>query len=91
MTWEQEMHLEAARLAKKLAPEMAKDLAKDMAKDMATDMAKNMATDMVAGMAKNFLEKDIPAEMVAECTGLALAELVKIKNGSGCSCQAECS
>ena len=75
MTWEQEMHLEAARLAKKLAPEMAKDLAKDMATDMA----------------KNFLEKDIPAEMVAECTGLALAELVKIKNGSGCSCQAECS
>ena len=95
MTWEQEMHLEAARLAKKLAPEMAKDLAKDIAKDMATDMAKNMATDIVQEkkieVAKNFLQKNLPAEMVAECTGLSLAEVEKIKNGSGCSCSAECS
>lgn len=115
MTWEQEMHLEAARLAKKLAPEMAKDLAKDIAKDMAKDIAKDMAKDMATDMArnmakdmssrvvedivqekklevaKNLLKKSLPAEMVAECIGLSLAEVEKIKNGSGCSCSAECS
>ena len=91
MTIEQEIKLQARYLAQDMAQDIAKDMAQDMAKDMAKDMAqgiaKNMANDIVQSKvdeskletAKKMLENNIPAEIVAKCTGLEISQVDKLK------------
>ena len=85
----------AQDIAKDMANDMAQDMAKDMAKDMAQDIAKDMAQDIAKDMAqdiaqskvdeskletaKKMLENNIPAEIVAKCTGLEISQVDKLK------------
>ena len=85
----------AKNMANDMAQDMAKDIAKDMAKDMAQDIAKDMAQDIAKDMAqdiaqskvdeskletaKKMLENNIPAEIVAKCTGLEISQVDKLK------------
>ena len=95
MTIEQEIKLQARYLAQDMAKNMANDMAQDMAKDMAQDIAKDMAQDIAKDMAqdiaqskvdeskletaKKMLENNIPAEIVAKCTGLEISQVDKLK------------
>ena len=87
MTIEQEIKLQARYLAQDMAKNMANDMAQDIAKDMAQGIAKNMANDIVQSKvdeskfetAKKMLENNIPAEIVAKCTGLEISQLDKLK------------
>ena len=75
MTIEQEIKLQA----KYLAQDMAKDIAKDMAQDIAKDMAQDIANEKTFETAKKMLENNIPAEIVAKCTGLEISQVDKLK------------
>ena len=83
MTIEQEIKLQARYLAQDMAKNMANDMVKDMAKDMAQDIAKDMAQDIAnektLETAKKMLENNIPAEIVAKCTGLEISQVDKLK------------
>ena len=87
MTIEQEIKLQARYLAQDMAQDIAKDMAQDIAKDMAQGIAKNMANDIVQSKvdeskfetAKKMLENNIPAEIVAKCTGLEISQVDKLK------------
>ena len=87
MTIEQEIKLQARYLAQDMAKNMANDMAKDMAKDIAKDIAKDMAQDIAQSKvdeskletAKKMLENNIPAEIVAKCTGLEISQVDKLK------------
>ena len=83
MTIEQEIKLQARYLAQDMAKNMANDMAKDMAKDMAQGIAKDMAQDIAnektLETAKKMLENNIPAEIVAKCTGLEISQVDKLK------------
>ncbi|MCI5542198.1 MAG: hypothetical protein MR385_08915, partial [Treponema berlinense] len=95
MTIEQEIKLQARYLAQDMAKDMAKNMANDMAQDMAKDIAKDMAQDIAKDMAqdiaqskvdeskletaKKMLENNIPAEIVAKCTGLEISQVDKLK------------
>ena len=71
MTIEQEIKLQARYLAQ--------DIAKDMANDMAKDMAQDIANEKTFETAKKMLENNIPAEIVAKCTGLEISQVDKLK------------
>ncbi len=71
MTIEQEIKLQVEARTNERAKELAKDIAKDMAQDIANE--KNIET------AKKMLENNIPAEIVAKCTGLEISQLDKLK------------
>ena len=71
MTIEQEIKLQVEARTKERAKELAKDIAKDMAQDIANE--KTIET------AKKMLENNIPAEIVAKCTGLEISQLDKLK------------
>ena len=75
MTIEQEIKLQARYLAQ----DMAKDIAKDMAQDIAKDMAQDIANEKTFETAKKMLENNIPAEIVAKCTGLEISQVDKLK------------
>ena len=75
MTNEQEMKLQARCVAQEMAKEMSQDMAKDMAKDMAQDIANEKTLET----AKKMLENNIPAEIVAKCTGLEISQVDKLK------------
>lgn len=95
MTWEQEMKYQSEIRAKELAKDIAKDMAKDIAKDMAQDIAKDIANDMAKDIAENMaesiaeekyietirkmLDKNIPAETVAECTGFSIERVLELQ------------
>ena len=87
MTIEQEIKLQARYLAQDIAKDMAQDIAKDMAKNMAQGIAKDMAQDIAQSKvdeskletAKKMLENNIPAEIVAKCTGLEISQVDKLK------------
>ena len=91
MTIEQEIKLQARYLAQDIAKDMANDMAKDMAQDIAKDMAQDIAKDMAQDIAqskvdeskletaKKMLENNIPAEIVAKCTGLEISQVDKLK------------
>ena len=95
MTIEQEIKLQARYLAQDMAKNMANDMAQDIAKDMAQGIAKDMAQDIAKDMAqdiaqskvdeskletaKKMLENNIPAEIVAKCTGLEISQVDKLK------------
>ena len=95
MTIEQEIKLQARYLAQDMAKNMANDMAQDMAKDIAQGIAKDMAQDIAKDMAqdiaqskvdeskletaKKMLENNIPAEIVAKCTGLEISQVDKLK------------
>ena len=87
MTIEQEIKLQARYLAQDMAKNMANDMAKNMAQNMAQDIAKNMAQDIAQSKvdeskletAKKMLENNIPAEIVAKCTGLEISQVDKLK------------
>ncbi|WP_273464976.1 hypothetical protein [Treponema berlinense] len=87
MTIEQEIKLQARYLAQDMAKDMAKDIAQGIAKDMAQDIAKDMAQDIAQSKvdeskletAKKMLENNIPAEIVAKCTGLEISQVDKLK------------
>ena len=77
----------AKNMANDMAQDMAKDMAQDIAKDMAQDIAKDMAQDIAQSKvdeskletAKKMLENNIPAEIVAKCTGLEISQVDKLK------------
>ena len=71
MTIEQEIKLQVEARTNERAKELAKDIAKDMAQDIANE--KTIET------AKKMLENNIPAEIVAKCTGLEISQLDKLK------------
>ena len=87
MTIEQEIKLQARYLAQDMAKNMANDMAQDMAKDIAQGIAKDMAQDIAQSKvdeskfetAKKMLENNIPAEIVAKCTGLEISQVDKLK------------
>ena len=67
MTIEQEIKLQARYLAQ------------DMAQDIAKDMAQDIANEKTIETAKKMLENNIPAEIVAKCTGLEISQVDKLK------------
>ena len=77
----------AKNMANDMAQDMAKDIAQGIAKDMAQDIAKDMAQDIAQSKvdeskletAKKMLENNIPAEIVAKCTGLEISQVDKLK------------
>ena len=77
----------AKNMANDMAQDMAKDIAQGIAKDMAQDIAKDMAQDIAQSnvdeskfeTAKKMLENNIPAEIVAKCTGLEISQVDKLK------------
>ena len=71
MTIEQEIKLQVEARTNERAKELAKDIAKDMAQDIANE--KTIET------AKKMLENNIPAEIVAKCTGLEISQVDKLK------------
>ena len=91
MTIEQEIKLQVEARTNERAKELAKDIAKDMAQDIAKNMAQDIAKDMAQDIAqskvdeskletaKKMLENNIPAEIVAKCTGLEISQLDKLK------------
>ena len=79
MTIEQEIKLQARYLAQDMAKNMANDMAQDMAKDMAQDIAQSKVDESKLETAKKLLENNIPAEIVAKCTGLEISQVDKLK------------
>ena len=91
MTIEQEIKLQVEARTNERAKELAKDIAKDMAQDIAKNMAQDIAKDMAQDIAqskvdeskletaKKMLENNIPAEIVAKCTGLEISQVDKLK------------
>lgn len=75
MTIEQEIKLQVEARTN----ERAKELAKDIAKDMAQDIAQSKVDESKLETAKKMLENNIPAEIVAKCTGLEISQLDKLK------------
>ena len=71
MTIEQEIKLQARNLAQ--------DMAKNMAQDMAQDIAQSKLNESKLETAKKMLENNIPAEIVAKCTGLKISQVDKLK------------
>ena len=63
MTIEQEIKLQARYLAQ----------------DMAQDIAQSKVDESKLETAKKMLENNIPAEIVAKCTGLEISQLDKLK------------
>ena len=83
MTIEQEIKLQVEARTNERAKELAKDIAKNMAQDIAKDMAQDIAQSKVDESkfetAKKMLENNIPAEIVAKCTGLEISQVDKLK------------
>ena len=75
MTIEQEIKLQARYLAQ----DMAKNMANDMAQDIAQDIAQSKVDESKLETAKKMLENNIPAEIVAKCTGLEISQVDKLK------------
>ena len=71
MTIEQEIKLQARYLAQ--------DMAQDIAKDMAQDIAQSKVDESKLETAKKMLENNIPAAIVAKCTGLEISQVDKLK------------
>ena len=71
MTIEQEIKLQARNLAQ--------DMAKNMAQDMAQDIAQSKLNESKLETAKKMLENNIPAEIIAKCTGLKISQVDKLK------------
>ena len=71
MTIEQEIKLQVEARTNERAKELAKDIAKDMAQDI--------ANEKTIEPAKKMLENNIPAEIVAKCTGLEISQVDKLK------------
>ena len=78
-TIEQEIKLQARYLAQDMAQDIAKDMAQDIAKDMAQDIAQSKVDESKLETAKKMLENNIPAEIVAKCTGLEISQVDKLK------------
>ena len=78
MTIEQEIKLQARYLAQDMAQDIAKDMAQDIAKDMAQDIAQSKVDESKLETAKKMLENNIPAEIVAKCTGLEISQVDKL-------------
>jgi len=75
MTIEQEIKLQVEARTN----ERAKELAKDIAKDMAQDIAQSKVDESKLETAKKMLENNIPAEIVAKCTGMEISQVDKLK------------
>ena len=54
-------------------------MAQDIAKDMAQDIAQSKVDESKLETAKKMLENNIPAEIVAKCTGLEISQVDKLK------------
>ena len=75
MTWEQEMKEQAHFLAEEWAPVMAQELAQDMAKNIAEEKVQ----ESVLETARNMLNKNLPPQLVAECTNLPLEQVLQLQ------------
>ena len=73
MTWEQEMRIQAEERAQELAPVMAQELAKNLVKEEVEEKTRETA--------RKLLSKNIPEDVVAECTGLKLSDVNKLLKG----------
>ena len=79
MTWEQEMKEQAHFLAEEWAPVMAQELAQDMAKNIAEEIAEEKVQESVLETARNMLNKNLPPQLVAECTNLPLEQVLQLQ------------
>lgn len=77
MTWEQEMRIQAEERAQELAPVMAQELAPVIAKNL----VKKEVEEKTRETARKMLSKNIPEDVVAECTGLKLSDVNKLLKG----------
>ncbi len=75
MTWEQEMKEQAKDLAQELAQDIAQELAEELVQERAEEARKENAVET----ARNFLAMGIPAEKVAQGTGLPLAQVERLR------------
>ncbi len=84
MTWEQEMKIQAKILGQELAEEIVKErvpkIAEELGQKIGQKIGEEIAEKKVIETAKKLLSKNIPAETVAECTGLSLEEVLNIFN-----------
>ena len=79
MTIEQEIKLQVEARTNERLNELAKDMAKNMAQGIAKNMAQDIANKKTLETAKRMLENNIPAEIVAKCTGLEISQVDKLK------------
>ena len=79
MTIEQEIKLQARYLAQDMAQDIAKDMAQGIAKNMANDIVQSKVDESKLETAKKMLENNIPAEIIAKCTGLEISQVDKLK------------
>ena len=79
MTIEQEIKLQARYLAQDMAKDIAKNMAQGIAKNMANDIVQSKVDESKFETAKKMLENNIPAEIVAKCTGLEISQVDKLK------------
>ena len=79
MTIEQEIKLQVEARTNERLNELAKDMAKNMAQGIAKNMAQDIANEKNIETAKKMLENNIPAEIVAKCTGLEISQVDKLK------------
>ena len=79
MTIEQEIKLQVEARTNERLNELAKDMAKNMAQGIAKNMAQDIANKKTLETAKKMLENNIPAEIVAKCTGLEISQVDKLK------------
>ena len=81
MTWEQEMRIQAEDMAKNMAENIAKDMASGMANGIAKNLVKEEVEEKTRETARKLLSKNIPEDVVAECTGLKLSDVNKLLKG----------
>ncbi len=81
MTWEQEMRIQAEEMAKNMAENIAKDMASGMANGIAKNLVKEEVEEKTRETARKLLSKNIPEDVVAECTGLKLSDVNKLLKG----------
>ena len=81
MTWEQEMRIQAEERAQELAPVIAQELAPVMAQELAKNLVKEEVEEKTRETAIKMLSKNIPEDVVAECTGLKLSDVNKLLKG----------
>ncbi|MDE5615038.1 MAG: hypothetical protein K2I74_10405, partial [Treponemataceae bacterium] len=95
MTWEQEMKEQvkeraevlalelveerAEELAQELAEERAEMLAQELAEEMAQERAEEIAAQKDIETARRMLDKDIAMEIIADVTGLPLAQVERLQ------------
>ena len=83
MTWEQEMKIQAKilgqEIGQKIGQKIGQEIGQKIGQEIGQEIGEEIAEKKAIETAKNFLHKNIPAETVAECTGLPLEDVLKLQ------------